>query len=532
VAAVTDPSAPHASPATDPGANATALIDKPVLAFLVVLGIMSALLMGALDNFVVLTALPTILKEFGQPNGGSFVVSAYIIASTVAVPIFAKLSDIWSRRNVFLGGLALFIGGSILAGLSQSLPELIFFRAVQGFGSGDFFPVGLAIVAVSFTGARRARVTGLLSGVFGIATVGGPLLGSAIVDHTTWRWVFYVNIPIGLFGIALLALTLGALRPGRVRRFDIPGAALLAGWVGALMFALLQVSNAGWAWVDPRVLGLLISSVVLVLIFIARELRVTDPLVPLRLLGNRIVAASGGSSFLVGMVFFPLVTFVSLMVGFLYGRGGGNPADLVRDSLYAMVIPVVLGAALGGQLATRLSYRTIILGGTFLTILGAVFLSQITASTPLWTFAFGFLPVGGIILPLIPLGFGVGLTFPVSLLAVQSQVPPSDLGEASGLLQFLRTLGGSIGLTVLASIQELRLSVLDPPPDPSCTTHTPMLPVCGSYLQALPDAFVTSYDQVFYIMIAVTVAAAVVAAFLRGRLIKREGSGTPAPTGV
>ncbi|MCI4349946.1 MAG: MFS transporter [Thermoplasmata archaeon] len=519
-----EPTPPPTPPVAPSPPKDSAVIENPVLAILVVLGIMTALLMGALDNFVVLTALSTILKEFGQPNGGSFVVSAYIIASTVAVPIFAKLSDIFSRRNVFLGGLALFIGGSILAGLSQSLPELIFFRAVQGFGSGDFFPVGLAIVAVSFTGARRARVTGLLSGVFGIATVAGPLIGSAIVDHTTWRWVFYVNIPIGLVGIGILLATLGALRPTRVRHFDIPGAALLAGWVGALMYALLQVSNAGWSWVDPRVLGLLIGAVVLVIVFIAWELRTSEPLVPLRLLGNRIVAASGGSAFLVGMVFFPLVTFVSLIVGFLYGRGGANPADLVRDTLYALVIPVVLGAAIGGQLATRFSYRAIILGGTLLTILGTVFLAQLTVATPLWTFAFGFIPDGGIVLPLIPLGFGVGLTFPVSLLAVQSQVASADLGEASGLLQFLRTLGGSIGLTALASVQQLRMNFLDPSPDPSCTTHTPLLPLCGSYLQAFPGALVTSYDQVFTVMLAITVVSAVVASFLRGRLIKRAPS--------
>ncbi|MCI4367432.1 MAG: MFS transporter, partial [Thermoplasmata archaeon] len=212
---------------------------------LVVVGILLALLMGALDQFVALTALPIILSEFQQPNGGTFVISAYVIASTTAIPIFAKLSDLWSRRNVFLGGLAIFIVGSILSGTSENLTELILFRAVQGFGSGGFFPVGIAIVAVTFPPETRARVIGALSGVFGIAVVAGPLLGSAIVDHVSWRWVFYVNIPIGVVGFALIVAVLGPLRPAVARRFDLVGAGLLAGWVAALMFPLYQIADNG-----------------------------------------------------------------------------------------------------------------------------------------------------------------------------------------------------------------------------------------------------------------------------------------------
>ncbi|HYC26394.1 MAG TPA: MFS transporter, partial [Nitrososphaerales archaeon] len=159
---------------------------------LITIGILLALLMGALDNFVALTALPTILVQFAAPTGGSFVISAYIIASTAGIPIFSKLSDIWSRRNVFLACLVIFIVGSVLSGLSQNLTELIAFRAIQGFGSGGFFPVGIAMVAVVFPPEERSRIVGALSGVFGIAVVAGPLIGNAIVSYTTWRWVFYV----------------------------------------------------------------------------------------------------------------------------------------------------------------------------------------------------------------------------------------------------------------------------------------------------------------------------------------------------
>ncbi len=489
---------------------------------LVVAGIMFALLMGALDQFVVLTALPTILAQLGQPNSGTFVVTAYIIASTVAIPIFGKLSDLWSRRNVFLGGLAVFIAGSLLAGLSQTLPELIFFRAVQGFGSGGFFPVGIAIVAVSFTPERRARITGLLSGVFGIATVAGPLLGSTILDHTTWRWVFYVNLPVGIAGAVMLLKALGPLRPERTRPYDVVGTGLLVGWVGALEYALVQVSDAGWSWTDPRVLGLLAAALIVAAVFVLWELyRAREPLVPLRLLRDRIVATSGATTFLVGAVFFPLATFISLVVGLALTPAGASSADVVRDVLYALVLPLVVGAALGGQLITKLPYRVFVLVGLAVSIVGFIFLRGLTASTPTWKLADGFLPVGGVILPLIPIGFGVGLTFPVFVLAVQNAVRPEDFGEASGFIQFLQQLGGSVGLSVLASYATSRLNVLDPLPAAVCeTTQAASDPSCFPYLARLPAGEVTAYDGAFTIMLGLLVAAAIVALFLRGRFLK------------
>lgn len=496
-------------------------------ATLIVVGVLLALLMGALDQFVVLTALPNILTEFGQPNSGTFVVSAYVIASTTAVPIFAKLSDLWSRRNVFIAGLVIFIAGSMLAGLSQSLGELIAFRAVQGFGSGDFFPVGIAIVAVTFPPETRARITGLLSGVFGIATVAGPLLGSAIIDDLTWRWVFYVNLPVGLLGLGVILATLGPLRPEHRRPFDVPGAALLFGWVGTLMFPLIQVSDAGWSWTDPRVVGLLLAATVLAAIFVLWELRAREPLVPLRLLRQRVVAASGGATFLIGMTFFPLATFLSLVVGLVLS-GGVDSADTVRDVLYALVLPLVVGAALGGQLLTRVTYRVIVIVGVVLAMVGMVVLSAMTVSTPTWRFAYEILPVGGVILPLIPLGFGIGLTFPVFLLATQNQVAAQDVGEAGGFIQFLQSLGGAIGLSVLASYQQFRLGVLDPSPDPSCATMAPAFPTCASYLQRFPASTITAYDNVFTIMLAFLLAALVFAAFLKGRLPKGQAPAAPA----
>lgn len=464
---------------------------------LVVVGILLALLMGALDNFVVLTALSTILTDFGQPNSGTFVISSYVIASAVAIPIFAKLSDLRSRRNVFLAGLLIFIVGSIFSGLSQNITELIIFRAVQGFGSGGFFPVGIAIVAISFPPETRARIIGLLSGVFGIAVVAGPLLGSAILSYTSWRWIFYVNIPVGVLGFVLIATTLGPLLPEKARRFDLLGAALLTGWVTTLMFPLYQISGEGWSWTDPRVIGLLATCAVLVIAFVIREFRAENPLVPVRLFAQRVMAAGGGATFFIGMVFYPVATFLSLVVAGALDPGAANASDVVRDILYFLVIPLVVGAALGGQLLTRFSYRAVALLGVVIGIVGMAGLTTLTVTTPLWTFYLGFIPVGGIVLPLIPLGFGIGLTFPVFLLAAQNQVGSADVGEAGGLIQFLQTLGGAIGLSVLTSFQQTRFATLDP---------------------TLPDSLINSYDQTFAVMVGLLVVAFVFIVFLRGRL--------------
>jgi MFS family permease len=488
---------------------------------LIIVGILLALLMGALDNFVALTALPTILLQFGTPNSGTFVISAYVITSTAGIPIFAKLSDIWSRRNVFLGALVVFMVGSVLSGLSQNLNELIVFRAIQGLGSGGFFPVGIAIAAVVFPPKTRARVIGALSGVFGIAVVAGPLIGSAIVQYTSWRWVFYVNIPVGLAGFGIVAATLGPLRPEIVRKFDLVGGALLVSWVGAVMFPLYQIADAGWAWTDLRTVGLLGLGTALVVVFVVWEFRAENPLVPVRLFSHRVMSAGGGATYFIGTVFFPLATFLSLVVGVVLSPGSGS-SETVRDILYFLVLPLVVGAALGGQLLTRLSYRAVACVGILIGVVGMTVLTGLSTTTPLWKFAFGFVPVGGIVLPLIPLGFGVGLTFPVYLLAAQNQVRMADVGEAGGLIQFLQSLGGAVGLSVLGSFQATRFASLDPSPSAACSTARPPVPLCASYLASLEGSLIKSYDQTFFVMLGLLVVAFVFALFLKGRLPKGQ----------
>ena len=264
-------------------------------------------------------------------------------------------------------------------------------------------------------------------------------------------------------------------------------------------------------------------AVVVLVIFAYWELvRAEEPLVPLRLLAHRIVGVSGGTTFLVGAVFFPLATFISLVVGEALTPHGGDATMSVRNVLYALVLPLVVGAALGGQLLTRITYRIQVVVGIAIAIGGLLFLREITSTTALWTLAFGFLPVGGVVVPLIPLGFGIGLTFPVFLLAVQSAVETKDVGEASGLIQFLQSLGGSIGLSVLGSYATTRFNQLDPLPEAACNipSNTPP-PACIPYDLSFASSLITAYVEAFTIMLGLLVAALVVALFFRGRFLKQ-----------
>jgi EmrB/QacA subfamily drug resistance transporter len=472
-------------------------------AILVLVGVFLAILMGAMDSLVVATVLPNIAADLHQVNGVTFVVSSYLISSTIAIPIFARLSDIASRRNVFLAGLAIFIVGSALAGLSQNLTELIVFRGLQGFGGGGVFPVAIAMVAVMFPPATRSRVTGILSGAAGIAIVLGPLVGSAIVQVTTWRWVFYINLPFGIMAMVILLAAVGPLRSNRPGRFDLPGAALLSSWVGALMFALVQVADAGWAWTSPSVLGLLAGAVVLFVAFFGWELRAAEPLVPLRLVGQRVIAASSGAMLFTGIVFSSLITFLSVFVGIVLLQSGPNSAADVRDIIYFLAVPLILGAALGGQILLQVSYRNMIATGLAVAGVVGLFLSHLSSTTPLWVLAGGFLPVGGLALPLIPVGFGLGLSLSGVTIAVQNESPPAEVGAAIGLTRFLQSLGGAVGISLLTVFQTWRYGVL------SASATSPA---------EFQSALVTTYSEIFLILAICILVAFVFSLFYVGHV--------------
>ncbi len=475
---------------------------------LVLVGIFLSILLAGLDALVVATALPTIGASLGNGDDITFVSGAYLIASTVAIPLFSRLSDLYSRRNIFVIALAVFIGGSALAGLSQTLGELILFRGVQGFGSGAFFPVGIAMVAILYPPRVRAQLIGILSAAGGISIVAGPLLGNYIVSVTTWRWVFYVNLPIGLAAAIVLGIALGPVRPTGTGKLDLAGAGLLVGWVSALMLPLVEVSANLWSWTQPITLVLLGAAVVLVVAFVLWELRQKDPVVPLRLLGRRVVAASGGISLVVGVALTAMITLLSVLVGIDLGAGDA----LVRDVIYFFALPMILGAFAGGFLVGRYPYRVVLAPALFVAAAGGFLLTGITASTPLWVLWQGFLPVGGLVLPLIPFGFGSGVGLAGVNILIQNETPRYEVAAGIGIVRFLQSLGGAVGLSLLTVYLAWQTKAL-----------LPTVPSPSGDLAAAVGAF----DRIFLIMAVLTLAAAVLALFLRGRAARAE---TPAPS--
>ena len=473
-----------------------------VTGILVLVGVFFALLMGGMDALVVSTVLPNIASDLHQVDGVTFVVSAYLISSTLAIPIFARLSDISSRRNVFLAGLSIFIVGSALAGISQNLGELILFRGIQGFGGGGVFPVAIAMVGVLYPPATRARAVGALSGAAGLSVVLGPLLGSYIVSVTTWRWVFYINLPFGVAAIAITFFAIGPLRPAVSGAFDTAGAALLSSWVGALMFALVQVSDAGWAWTDPRTAGLLAGAVVAFALFLWWELRNPQPLVPLRLLGQRVIGASSGIMLFTGVVFSSAITFLSVFVGIVLLHQGPDAAARVRDIIYFFAVPMIVGAAVSGQLLTRLSYRTVVAPGLLVAGFAGFLLTQLSPTVPLWVLAFGFVPVGGIALPLIPMGFGLGLTLAGSQVAVLNEAPKESVGAAVGLTRFFQSLGGALGISLLTVFASWRYQTLSSG---------------AQSASAFANALVSSYNEVFLVLAVCILIAFGFGLFLVGK---------------
>jgi Major Facilitator Superfamily len=319
----------------------------------------------------------------------------------------------------------------------------------------------------------------------------------------TWRWVFYINLPFGFLAVIAMLVAVGPLRPAVRGRFDYLGAGLLSGWVAALMFALVQVSDSGWAWTDPRVVGFLVSAGVLFSLFLWVETGSPHPLVPLHLFRQRVVAASGGAMFFTGIVFSSMLTFLSVLVGIVLLHDGPNATSDVRDIIYFFAIPLILGAAASGQILTRVSYRNLVAPGLAVAAAAGLLLTRLTASTPLWVLAYGFIPVGGIALPLIPMGFGLGLSLAGTTIAVQNSARSAEVGAAIGITRFMQSFGGALGISLLTVFLTSRYAAL------SSGATTP-----AAFLSAL----LTTYSEIFLLIAISIFVAFIFSLFLVGRV--------------
>ncbi|HEV7902604.1 MAG TPA: MDR family MFS transporter [Pyrinomonadaceae bacterium] len=401
-------------------------------------GVMTGMFLAALEATVVGTAMPTVIASLGGLSHYSWVFSAYLITSTVTVPVWGKLSDLYGRRLFYQIGIALFLLGSVLSGMSGSMTQLIVFRAIQGLGAGALVPLGMTIIGDIFTVAERARMQAYFSGVWGFSSVIGPILGGFITDQWSWRWVFYINLPVGLMAALIIGLALK--EPARRERpsIDYAGAALLTLAITLLMLALVEGGASFATLLSPRNLALVAGAVSLFLCFVWVERRAPDPLIPFKLFRNRVVTVSVIAGFLAGVGMFGAISFVPLFAQGALGVTATEAGSLLTPLLLSWVGMSIIG----GRLLLRVGFRPTCIVGFALMTFGFVMLSNFQRETArLWLY-----------LDLILIGAGLGLTMMTLVIAVQQSVERSQLGIATSLNQFSRSIGGAVGVAVLGAV--------------------------------------------------------------------------------
>nr|AIA14185.1 drug resistance MFS transporter, drug:H+ antiporter-2 (14 Spanner) (DHA2) family [uncultured bacterium] len=401
-------------------------------------GVITGMFLAALEATVVGTAMPTVIASLGGLNHYSWVFSAYLITATVTVPVWGKLSDLYGRRLLYQIGIAIFLLGSALSGMSTSMMHLVIFRAIQGLGAGALVPLGMTIIGDIYTVTERAKMQALFSGVWGLSSVIGPVVGGFITDQLSWRWVFYINLPVGLLTALILGLALK--EPKRTERpaIDYAGAALLIAAITLLMLALVEGGAKLSTLFAARNLMLFAGAVVLTAIFIRVERRAADPVVPFKLFRNRVVLISVVAGFLAGVAMFGAISFVPL-----FAQGA---LEMTATQAGSLLTPLMLSwvgmSIIGGRILIRVGYRPLCIAGFTLLTLGFVLLSMFQRATPrVWLYV-----------DLILIGAGLGLTMLTLLIAVQQAVSRAQLGIATSLNQFSRSIGGAVGVAVMGAV--------------------------------------------------------------------------------
>jgi EmrB/QacA subfamily drug resistance transporter len=408
-----------------------------------VLGVMLSIFLAAMESTVVATAMPKVIGSLGGLQMYSWVFSGFLLTSTVTMPLWGRLSDFYGRRTIYLTGLTIFLAGSALSGLARTMLELIVFRMLQGLGAGSLITIGMTIVGDLFRLERRAKMQGYISGVWGIASLIGPLLGGLLTDYVSWRWVFYINVPFGLIAMMLLAGALDRGRPtARVPIIDYAGIALFAVGVSALLLGVVQASRVG-AWGGPDVLGALVIGAATLVVFVVVERRALAPIVPLGLFANRVVVAAVATGFLAGMAMFGAISFVPLFLQQVVGTS----ATVAGFVLTPFVIGWVVLSAASARLVLRIGYRTVVFAGMICLALAFVLFTR-------WD---GSLTTGMAMRDVLLGGIGMGLNMVPMLIAVQSAVPRTELGVATSMTQFFRAVGGTLGLSVMGAVMAQRL---------------------------------------------------------------------------
>lgn len=401
-------------------------------------GLLLGMLLGALDQTIVATALPRIVGELGGLSQLSWVITAYLLASTVSIPLWGKLGDLYGRKRLFQLALAVFLGGSALCGLAGDIGQLIVFRALQGLGAGGLFTLAMAIVGELVAPRERGRYQGYIQAMFALASVAGPLIGGSIVDHFSWRWLFYVNLPIGAVALAVIAVTLKVPVQRRPHAIDYFGAGLMAAGLSCLLLTLVWGGSL-YPWSSPTIVALLVATMVLAVAFVVRERRAPEPVLPLPLLRNPILAISSATLFFSTSAFFAAVVFLPIFIQLVRGDTATSSGLL----LLPMMLGTTLSAASSGRVISWTGrYKWFPIVGLALMAVTLFLFSQMgTDTAPLST---------ALVMALFGLGFG--MVGEILILAVQNAVDQRELGTATGAANLFRALGGAVGVAVYGSI--------------------------------------------------------------------------------
>ncbi|MEU9580816.1 MDR family MFS transporter [Streptomyces chilikensis] len=447
-ATAADPGAAHAPhAAAHGGSGAGGAAEEPTHVAPNVMVSIGALLLGmllaALDQTIVSTALPTIVSELGGLEHLSWVVTAYMLAATAATPLWGKLGDQYGRKRLFETAIVIFLAGSALCGMAQDMPQLIGFRALQGLGGGGLMVLAMAIVGDLVPPRERGRYQGLFGAVFGATSVLGPLLGGLFTQHLSWRWVFYVNLPLGIVALGVIAAVMHIPRRREKHRIDYLGTLLIAS-VATCLVLVTSLGGTTWPWGSWQVVTLAVLGAVLAVAFVAVERRAAEPVLPLKLFAVRTFSLTAVISFIVGFAMFGAMTYLPTFLQVVHGIS----PTMSGVYMLPMVAGLLLASTVSGQVVSRTGrWKVFPVAGTLITAIGLVLLHQLDATSSTWTMGAYF----------FVFGTGLGLVIQVLVLIVQNAVSYRDLGVATSGATFFRSIGASFGVAVFGTVFAGRL---------------------------------------------------------------------------